>query len=391
MFAMAVTSTVVWYKLNVSPSEFRIRGRLAGLQGDEQLRTHFRLLYLRREYENPSSFDFDWIVLGARRLPAGSSVTLVVDRSTTGHEDVDTYRLPILESFYDSGNVVELTYDRAKRTISFDTDQGNKVLEPVQYEPETHHSKLGEWLPELFGVAQAQSRENLKDMSKRLESTDPIVRLDARADLAQTGTVALPFIQEVLKDSHSSYFLRLGAISALKMMKGVSLKMIDQPSRCAIVLSSYADDKALQYEAQQLLQNNADIESPRQCGINATIPLNCAEPDLRLDVRRPISVPNKNVLLYLFGVSTSDSIDLYILRTIDMPAIRGDKLSHDRFRQFLTSLKSAQGDTLPEGSYLRVKLKRHESVTFNTPPGQVRLTVTETHYMSDYADVQICP
>jgi hypothetical protein len=70
MFVMAGVITWVWYKTNVAPSEFAIRGRLAGLKGDEQLRTRFHLLFLRREYENPPNFEVSALPKEFRTLEA---------------------------------------------------------------------------------------------------------------------------------------------------------------------------------------------------------------------------------------------------------------------------------------------------------------------------------
>jgi hypothetical protein len=132
IFCMAVVITVVWYKINISNKEFKIRGRLAGLQGDEQLRSRFKLLFIRREYENSATIDYDWIILSNRPLSTGSEVLFIIDRSLPpNHEDLETYKVPILVSFYDSESEIELTYDRVKKTISFETGQGSQIIKTL--------------------------------------------------------------------------------------------------------------------------------------------------------------------------------------------------------------------------------------------------------------------
>ena len=391
IFSMAVAITIVWYKMNIATKEFKIRGRLAGLQGDEQLRSRFKLLFIRREYENSATFDYDWIILSNKPLSAGSEVLFIIDRSLPpNHEDLETYKVPILASFYDSDSEVELTYDRSNKTISFVSDEGARTIRTVQPDEPVHQSMLNQWFGQLMGVVYAQSTANLKDVSKRLQATDPIVRLDARAELAQAGSAGLAYIQEVLHDNNSSYFLKLGVISSLNAKKDLSPSLLDQSSVCAIFAASYDDDQTLRTEAMRFLTGNPNAMRTFKCGQKPRIPLNCGESDVRLDLKRPMSTGFKDVTLYLYSISTSDSVDLYIYRRPQLSVVRGANLSHDKFRQLLSSMKSAEGDKLPEGTFSRIKLKSRENVTLDTESGQIRIKVSATHYMSDHAEIRIC-
>jgi hypothetical protein len=391
IFAMAATITIVWIKLNVSVQEFRIRGKLEGLQGDEQLRTRFKLMYARREYGERSKFDYDWLILSSKKLDDGQDVLLLIDRSTSPeHEDIQTFRLPILSSFYDVDSEVDLFYDRAKRTISFEAGKATKILTPVEYEPEPSHSKFEGWMSRFSGVVYAQSQPSFKDLAKQLQSTDPIIRLDARTQLAQLGQTAIPFIQEVLVNSSSPYLLKLGSLSALNnKMKSSPLSTLNPPSRCAIVQASFDDDDTLRYEAQQLVQKNPQIETLEQCGFKSTPPLRCGG-ELRLDIRRPVKTGYGDVNMYLSGISGSDVLDLYVFTTPRPNWITGDHVSHDHFRAFLATLKPAQGEVLTDSSYLRVKLKRNETALLNLGSAPFRLRVTETHAFKHYASLKMC-
>jgi hypothetical protein len=391
IFAMAATITVVWIKLNVSVQEFRIRGKLEGLQGDEQLRTRFKLMYARREYGERSKFDYDWLILSSQKLDDGQNVLLLIDRSTSPeHEDIQTFRLPILSSFYDVNSEVDLFYDRTRRTISFEAGRTTKVLTPVEYEPEPSHSKLERWMSRFSVVVHAQAQPNFKDLAKQLQSTDPIIRLDARTQLALLGQTAIPFIQEVLVSSSSPYLLKLGSISALNSkMNSIPLSALNPPGRCAIVQASFDDDDTLRYEAQQLVQKHPQIETPEQCGFKSTTPLRCGR-DLRIDIRRPVKTGYSDVNMYLSGISGSDVADLYVFTTPRPIWINGDHVSHDRFRAFLKTLKPAEDEVLTDSSYLRLKLKRNETALLKLGAAPFRLKVTETHAFKQYANLQMC-
>src|SRR5712692_11241917 len=143
-------------------------------------------------------------------------ILLVVDRSTPpDHEDIAAYELPVVDAYYESDTEMELLYDRTNRTISFEVGTEKTVLKPVEYHSELPHTRLGGWTRYFTDLAYAQSAPNLREISKDLQSTDPILRLEARARLAEMGQRSIPYIQEVLTDKKSPYFAKLGAISAL--------------------------------------------------------------------------------------------------------------------------------------------------------------------------------
>jgi len=88
----------------------------------------------------------------------------------------------------------------------------------------------------------------------RLESYDPLIRRDARNELAKQGTAAVPSINKVLVSKKSSYRLRLGIVVALNRMQDLKADSLSNDAYDAIVNASKDPDPTLSDEASRFLR-----------------------------------------------------------------------------------------------------------------------------------------
>ncbi|MEK7995257.1 MAG: hypothetical protein AAB403_15745 [Planctomycetota bacterium] len=209
----------VWIRLNVPGREEVIRGRLTGLINEEKFTSRFKEMFARRIYDK-NSHDFAWRVVTSKKLRPGSIIDIWVDRGTLTSEDTTTYEMPVSADFYDTETEVTLFYDRKPRLLKLRTGNRWIELKRLAVDATLTHQAPSPWpfgFNWLIRPVQAQGSD-IPSIARRLESSDAIIRLDARAELAQMGSAAVPFIQEVLVDRDSSYRLRLGVLVALNKM-----------------------------------------------------------------------------------------------------------------------------------------------------------------------------
>ena len=100
----------------------------------------------------------------------------------------------------------------------------------------------------------AQDQSTMTSLFGRLESYDPLVRRDARDELAKRGPAALPDIEKVLVSNKSSYRLRLGIIVALNKMQGLKADSLSSEAYGAIVRAQNDPDPTLSDEASRFVK-----------------------------------------------------------------------------------------------------------------------------------------
>jgi len=243
----------VWIRLNVPGREEVIRGRLTGLIDTEEFRSRSKEMFVRRIYDK-KNFDFAWRIVSSKKLPPGSIIDLLVDRSTPKSEDVTTYEMPISTDFYETETELLLVYDRESRLLKLRTGNRWIELKRLAVSATLTHQTPSPWpfgFDWLIRPVQAQGPD-IPSISRRLESSDAIIRLDARAELAQIGSAAVPFIQEVLVDPDSSYRLRLGVLAALNKMPA-DIGALSPLAVSAIEKASRDQDPALRGEVLKFL------------------------------------------------------------------------------------------------------------------------------------------
>ncbi len=243
-FAVGTFAMYAWKRINL-PHEFTIRGTLKGKPNlVSEMFTSDSGLFLRRVY-HAGGFHYDWRIITGRRLPDSSSFAFVFDPGGDNHELDAEYDLPILPGFYD--NTVQIMYDRnqGKLILQYGGKESELSSRPVVRDVPRHR-------PGFVSVAYAQEPFVAERFKERLESDDPIVRRDARNDLARAGQPALPWINDLLAAPGSSYRLRLGAISALNRMPGVHAATLGPTARAAVDRAAQDADPVLRGEARKL-------------------------------------------------------------------------------------------------------------------------------------------
>lgn len=259
----------VWIRMNVPSQEFTIRGHLTGLQDDEKFASRFADMFLKRlSYEQHRSFDYEWRIITRDKLPDAQSISLLIDRSTKEHEDLVEYVLPIHSDFYATNAIVDLKYNRQARKlelfqggeftplkVTWSSDAGE--VQGALQEPAEGSIGFLKWVTTVF----AQSGINAEILGRRLESDDPVIRLDARAELARAGPDSLSYIRDVLQNRESSYRLRLGVISALNSVKDISASSLGLAAGCAIKAAAGDSDSAIRLEAKRFLSAHRDVDA----------------------------------------------------------------------------------------------------------------------------------
>lgn len=258
----------VWIRLNVPSEEFTIRGHLTGLQDDEKFASRFADMFLKRlSYEQHRNFDYEWRIITRDKLPDAQSISLLIDRSTKEHEDLVEYVLPIRSDFYATNAIVDLKYNRQARKLEL-LQGGEFTPLKVMWSSDTGETQGALQEPaegsigflNLVKLVFAQAGINSETLGRRLESDDPVIRLDARADLARAGPEAFTYIRGVLENRESSYRLRLGVISALNNIKDVSASSLGAAG-CAIKVAASDSDSAIRIEAKRFLSAHRDVDA----------------------------------------------------------------------------------------------------------------------------------
>jgi hypothetical protein len=265
ILGVAIYSIYVWKRINVDKRP-QISGKVENLSNAESLGTTAADLYLHKNPKGGVYSDYDLLLVNKdKRWDDGAIVSFTIQTPPRpGNQDGDVYEydLPIQASFYDTG--VVLKRKRGKLFLASggqERELHGELLAPnavPSTDAETTSSKLE--LPGLFPAVYAQDMSqspSIQDFSVGLESPDAVVRRKTRAELAKQNPIAaVPWIEDVLEDSKSSYRLKLGVLVALNQMRdarGESLR----PTTILVIQTMLCDsDDTLRNEAYSYLQKN---------------------------------------------------------------------------------------------------------------------------------------
>ena len=249
IFGLVVFSLYAWWRINLA-EEAEIKGHIANLTGKEVASTRRPAsLFLNRDYLGVGRADYLWRLVAPKRFKEGDKVTIVFDPGL-GESFVTDNELTIKSSFYDSE--VGMSYNREANKLY--VQDGNKVVEL----PQSHNLISSAPDPEptwsLFGTTvYAQAGFNGQAYSASLESPDPVIRRQARADLAKQGGNAIPWINDVLSNSETSYRVKLGVIVALNNMSYVGQGTLSPTALTTVQSAAFNKDDALRNEANSFL------------------------------------------------------------------------------------------------------------------------------------------
>jgi hypothetical protein len=244
IFALAAFALRVWYVLNITP-ESVIQGTFENLKENETVYTDSENLYLLRLYHGKNAFGYRWRLVAPKQLGEGTRQTIYLSLGQSDTSPTYRYELMIHSAFYSSP--VRIVYERNVSRLQIES--GGKQEELVPREDISQND--GKPQPRFLRTVHAQSRPSMEAVVQRLESDDPIIRRDARRDLASLGPSAAPWIENILQDSKSSHRLKIAALTALN---GIANAVVSPRTRAAIVeASNDKDDPALSTEATRYL------------------------------------------------------------------------------------------------------------------------------------------
>jgi hypothetical protein len=247
VFAICGTVVYAWFWVNKPP--FVVRGNVEDLHGAETIGS--RDLYLRPDYYDKQRdiFNINWASIGTNPSPEGQTLTFRFFR--TANEDGIPYQLTVQPDLYRKTIVIRAIDDKGDRKLHL-PDEGKGATLTVTNDSRREGGTLG-----LHAVTTvyAQGQSTLESIFGRLESYDPLVRWDARDELAKQGAAAMPSIEKVLVSKKSSYRLRLGVILALNKMQGLkAADLLSREAYDAIARAQKDPDPTLSDAASRFLQ-----------------------------------------------------------------------------------------------------------------------------------------
>jgi hypothetical protein len=249
IFGLVLFSMYAWTRINLD-GEPTIKGRIENLSGREVISTGSAYFYVHRVYVVPGRAEYMWRLVGPKRFANGEKITIVLDPNdpNLGEAGITSNELTIKSSFYDSE--VRISYRRDVNKLYVD-DGGHPVELPQSQQTIADQPKQ---IWDIFSTtAFAQGAYQSEAFMNSLESPDPVIRLKARADLARQGAAAIPWIEDVLGNSKSSYRLRLGTIIALNNMSAVDTQALRLSTVAAIQRGAGDSDEVLRNESLKFL------------------------------------------------------------------------------------------------------------------------------------------
>jgi hypothetical protein len=249
IFGLVIFSLYAWSRINLG-DELEIRGRIENLSGKEivVVSTSVAKLYLHRAYTLPGRADYFWRLVGSQRFSEGEKITIVFDPNI-GESFITNNELTIKSDYYQKE--VRLRYGGSENKLYVDE---NGTMVPLPQSQQTIAETPAPPWSFFSTVAYAQGSFQGDAFANSLESPDPVIRRNARSDLAKQGGNAIPWINEVLSYSNTSYRLKIGVIIALNHMSNLNAGMFQPAAIANIQAAAFEKDDALRNESLSLLQ-----------------------------------------------------------------------------------------------------------------------------------------
>jgi hypothetical protein len=249
IFGLVLFSMYAWTRINLE-DEPTIKGRIENLSGREVISTGSAFFYVHRVYVVPGRAEYMWRLVGPKKFADGEKITIVLDPNdpNLGEAGITNNELTIQKGFYD--HEVRISYRRDQNKLF--VDEGGQPVALPQSQQTIAEQPQGIW-DFLSPVAHAQGTYQSEAFISSLESPDPVIRRNARADLARQGAAAVPWIEDVLSNPKSSYRLRVGTIVALNAMSAVNVQAL-RPSTIATIQRGASDsDEAWRNECLKFI------------------------------------------------------------------------------------------------------------------------------------------
>jgi len=250
IFGLVLFSLYAWTRINLN-DEPTIKGRIENLSGREVISTGSAFFYVHRVYVVPGRAEYMWRLVGSKKFTDGDKITIVLDPNDPelGEAGITNNELTIKSGFYD--REVRISYRRDLNKLFVD-DGGKEVELPQSKQTIAVAEPKPSW--NFFSTtAFAQGSFQSAPYVNSLESPDPVIRRNARADLARQGAAAVPWIEDCWANPKSSYRLKLGTLVALNNMSAVNTQALRPSTIVAFQRATTDADEALRTEARKFL------------------------------------------------------------------------------------------------------------------------------------------
>ena len=250
IFGLVLFSMYAWTRINLN-GEPTIKGRIENLSGREVISTGSAFFFVHRIYVVPGRAEYMWRLVGPRKYNDGEKISIVLDPNdpNLGEAGITNNELTIKSSFYDGEVRISYRHDLNKLFV----DDGGKQVELPQSQQMIAEQPEPAWLDFLSTTAFAQGSFQPAPYVSSLESPDPVIRRNARADLARQGAAAVPWIEDCWNNPKSSYRLKLGTLIALNNMSAVNTGGLRPSTITEFQRASSDPDEALRTEALKFL------------------------------------------------------------------------------------------------------------------------------------------
>ena len=250
IFGLVLFSMYAWTRINLN-GEPTIKGRIENLSGREVVSTGSAFFYVHRVYVVPGRAEYMWRLVGQKKYSDGEKISIVLDPNdpNLGEAGITNNELTIKSGFYD--REVRISYRRDVNKLF--VDDGGQQVELPQSQQMIAEQPEPAWLDFLSTTALAQGSFQSAPYVSSLESPDPVIRRNARADLARQGAAAVPWIEDCWNNPKSSYRLKLGTLIALNAMSAVNTGGLRPSTISEFQRASSDPDEALRTEALKFL------------------------------------------------------------------------------------------------------------------------------------------
>ena len=317
--------------------EQTIHGTLEDLQGEEALTSLTTSLFSRRVYGADGRFNYEWRIITPKRLADGEKISFYFDRGLKSAKSATKHELVVQGAFY--SQPVRIQYQRATDKL-FEAFGGRRELASVE---EAAAVFLHDDAPHGFGVfpvVHAQAGTAPAQILARLESSDPIIRREARAALVRSGKAGLPAIKAALQEGKASYRVQLGAIAALNDIQGLNDGDVSGAPFKAALRALSDPDASLAGEAFRFFTRFA---------VAGSVPLAVAPSIVPLKIRVKAPSPDAGDFQFLFSVTQRSASTLQV--SLDEIDCFEDSSGGTTRWRFSVVLDSSSGFEIPERRY----------------------------------------
>ena len=257
IFLLVILSAASWWREKY-PQEFQIKGVITNLRDPEVISTR-QELFLRIYPLAGRDFEYQWRLITPQRFTGRLELLL---QKTPLDATVFKYEIPVQEDFYK--DAVEIDYNRSTGMMTLRHGSLTTDIPPTADSASSYDRPPPRGAPGIAYAQNAPTPQSTKiaDILGALDADNPIIRENARRDLAALGFSATPQIEAVLTDPQTSLRMRLEVLTALSTMRSIALSL-SGPARCAIANAAHDPNEALRKAATNLL--TAGVHAPPTC------------------------------------------------------------------------------------------------------------------------------